>query len=301
MEATVKRKRGYSTLKMMEKREIGQELIKDTLTSKYYKHIKMTWSKDEEHGGIFNLEFSPSGKMMVAACERCSILIFDPNSRNCVHRLPNAHEDSVNCICFCDERIFATGSDDRGITLWDARMLHEHVLKLSGHTSWVKSLAFDNITNLLLSSAFDGTVRTWDINNWSSSEHNCVTIFKKEHVSRMQLSATGDKLIVSSSHGLNPDNITIFHELDLQNFVNDLPHNWNERSSECSGNNTLSRNIPEILNNVLEYPDIPLCIPSFQVHPHGWCLVSRYFTKNNVQYTTVHDIEGISLGELLQI
>ena len=32
-------------------------------------------------GGIFNIEFSTDGKILAAACERKSILLFDPLSR----------------------------------------------------------------------------------------------------------------------------------------------------------------------------------------------------------------------------
>ena len=33
-------------------------------------------------GGIFNLEFSPDGRILSAACERKNIMIFDPLTRN---------------------------------------------------------------------------------------------------------------------------------------------------------------------------------------------------------------------------
>ena len=49
-------------------------------------------------GGIFNLEFNSDGKILAAACERKSILIFDPLSKSLVRTIENAHTDCVNCI-----------------------------------------------------------------------------------------------------------------------------------------------------------------------------------------------------------
>jgi WD repeat-containing protein 32 len=49
-------------------------------------------------GGIFNLEFSPDGKILSAACEKRNILIFDPLTRRVVQNLENAHQDCVNCV-----------------------------------------------------------------------------------------------------------------------------------------------------------------------------------------------------------
>ena len=42
-------------------------------------------------GGIFNLEFNSDGNILAAACEKKSILIFDPLRRDLVHSLNNAH------------------------------------------------------------------------------------------------------------------------------------------------------------------------------------------------------------------
>ena len=301
-----KRKGSFSSLKMLEKREIGQQHFKqDTLTSKYYKHFKMSWSQGEAHGAIFNLEFSPSGKMLVAACEASAILLYDPKSRKCLHRLPNAHNDSVNCICFCDERIFASGSDDCTIALWDTRMLQERVMKLSGHTGWVKSLVYDRNTELLLSSAFEGTIRTWDINRSSCSEEDLsVGIhIHEDNVSRMQLTPEGDKLIISCPDDeSNCDIIQIFHNLNLPNLANDLDNLLNQIPTEYQlGGDIYSRNMRERLNGKLEYHTIPRCIPSFAVHPDGSSLVSRYMTMNNLQFTTVHDIQSCSYGEALPL
>ena len=303
MDVKRKRKECYSLLKVLENRETGQPHLKqDTLTSKYYKHFKMLGNQVEEHGAIFNLEFSPSGKMLVAACEASAVLLYDLTCRTCRHKLPNAHSDSVNCICFCDERIFASGSDDCTIALWDARMLNEHIMKLSGHMGWVKSLVYEKNTGFLLSSAFDGTVRAWDINRSQSSSKEglkATVLVEKDKVSRMQLTPEGDKLIVSFLDSEQGCDVTlIFHNLDLLNFVDDIMNDrCNQIHAEFSCDENCCRNIPERLDTILDYPKWPLCIPSFEVHPHGTCLASRYLTEDNRQFTTIHNIQSSSYGK----
>ena len=49
-------------------------------------------------GGVFNLEFSPDGKILSAACEKKNILIFDPLTQRIVRNIETAHSDSVNCV-----------------------------------------------------------------------------------------------------------------------------------------------------------------------------------------------------------
>ena len=280
---------------MCRQRESGLlSLTRDTLTSRYYKHFKLSFSIDVERGGVFSLEFSPSGKILVAACEQNTVSLYDPNTRKCLHQMIDAHNDAVNCICFCDKRIFATGSDDSTIALWDARKLGEDVMKLAGHTDWVKSLAYDCKTRLLLSSAFDGTIRTWDINKSTCSNHELDELgwqlFTKESgISRMKLSCAGDKLVISY---LNPeeqcDEILLVHNFDLNHFSDDL-----QASENCPDVKVGYRNNLNVISGKFEYIVLPLYIPSFDVHPDGSCLVSRYLTEK-YEYTTVHDIQDNS-------
>ena len=54
-------------------------------------------------GGIFNLEFNSDGKILAAACEKKSILIFDPLRRKLVHSLNNAHTGLKSCWLLCSE------------------------------------------------------------------------------------------------------------------------------------------------------------------------------------------------------
>ena len=92
------------------------------------------------HGAILNLSFSPAGHILTAATENKSLLIFDPLCHKLVHHVNNAHSDSVNCIKFIDDHIFASASDDTTVYLWDCRMLNRRVKQLSRYPHPVKNI-----------------------------------------------------------------------------------------------------------------------------------------------------------------
>ena len=66
-----------------------------------------------------------------------------------ISHVSNAHEDSVNCICFLDNRLFATCSDDTTVALWDARYLKKKLKSMRGHSNWVKNIEYSAKDNYL--------------------------------------------------------------------------------------------------------------------------------------------------------
>ncbi|KAJ4446315.1 hypothetical protein ANN_13010 [Periplaneta americana] len=159
----------------LRQREIGQRFplgYADRFSKRLYSSILpcTSWDHGENlrhamHGGVFNLEFSPDGSLLVAACEKKSILMFDPLCRRLIHAVDNAHRDCVNCVRFLDSRVFATCSDDSTVALWDARNLKSQIRTLHGHSNWVKNIEFSPRDGLLVTSGFDGSIYTWDINS----------------------------------------------------------------------------------------------------------------------------------------
>lgn len=65
---------------------------------------------------------------------------------------------------FLDSRTLATCSDDTTVALWDIRYLKRKVRTLKGHSNWVKNIEYSDNTGLLVTSGFDGSIYTWDIN-----------------------------------------------------------------------------------------------------------------------------------------
>lgn len=62
--------------------------------------------------------------------------------------------------------MFATCSDDHTVALWDTRNLKAKIRVLNGHSNWVKNVEYSREDKLLVTSGFDGTIYTWDINRY---------------------------------------------------------------------------------------------------------------------------------------
>ena len=309
-----KNSKSWSSLSYLRHREIhGLYMTErsDVVSSKYYKHLSLKHFWDPEatldkagHGAIFNLEFSPCGDLLVAACERHSLLVFDPLSQKLIKMIRAAHGDCVNCVRFLDTRSFVTCSDDTTIALWDSRNLQSKVLSLEGHSNWVKSIEYHRPSGLLVTSAFDDTVRTWDINKYSNEEGpRDRIVLQFSNLIRMKLYPDGSKMVISAI----PGKLLAVHNLNLNYLQFDVEGEeypfWG--FSESSPVSFASHLWPSKERNSLEiiqdFPEecSPWCISSLEVHPHGWCTLARYTCKKSRnEWTVLHDIQDIAAKSL---
>ena len=77
--------------------------------------------------------------------------------------ITQGHTDGIRAIAFePGSRLFATGSEDQTIRLWDTGT-GACLAVLSGHTDWVRSLAFSPDGSLLASASEDQTIRLWNV------------------------------------------------------------------------------------------------------------------------------------------
>lgn len=253
------------------------------------------------HGGIFNLSFAPEGSILVAATEGKSILIFDPLNHRLIREVPHAHTDCVNYARFLDSRTFATCSDDTTVALWDVRNLSRKIRSLVGHSNWVKNIEYASAEGLLVTSGFDGSIHTWDINKFSENGTEFQRIFYTNGLMRMRLTPDNQKMVICTTGGY----LVVIHDLDLHTLAHDLrgfklPKMYRWRASEraayhagdCSGHHfTARRNRVELICDFPRDNDAEI-ISSLQVHPHGWCVLSRNTSRNEKsEWTCVHDIQ----------
>ncbi|KAL4149567.1 hypothetical protein QTP88_003494 [Uroleucon formosanum] len=255
--------------------------------------------------GIFNLEFSPDGKILAAACEKKSIMLFDPVTQKYITSIKKAHNDCVNCIKFLDSRMFATCSDDTTIALWDVRNLKDNIRVLRGHCNWVKSIEYSAKDNLLVSSGFDGQIYTWDINSYS--EEGRVPNNSVCHINglmRIKLLPDSSKLIVCTTSGF----ILLINNLDLETLGTDIqgfkPNMYRlmQLSKTTIPNAaahthmfTRKRNRVEFIVDFPRNDDAEI-ISSIQVHPQGWNVLSRNVTTDEQsEWTCVHDIQDFAI------
>jgi len=253
-------------------------------------------------GGIFNIEFNSDGKILAAACERKSILIFDPLARKLVRTIENAHSDCVNCIRFLDSRTFATCSDDTTVALWDARNLKNRVRTLRGHSNWVKNIEYDSRESLLVTSGFDGAIYTWDINQYQESQAEFKKVFYTNGLMRMRLTPDSSKMVISTMNGY----LVVVHDLDLNTMSEDLagfkPNMYrlmqiSGKALELAINYTslfhTKRNRVEIISDFPEGNDAEV-LSSLRLHPQGWVALSRNTSSDeSTEWCTVHDIQSL--------
>jgi len=253
-------------------------------------------------GGIFNIEFNSDGKILAAACERKSILIFDPLTRKLVRTIENAHTDCVNCIRFLDSRTFATCSDDTTVALWDARNLKNRVRTLRGHSNWVKNIEYESRESLLVTSGFDGAIYTWDINQYQESQAEFKKVFYTNGLMRMRLTPDSSKMVISTMNGY----LVVVHDLDLHTMSEDLagfkPNMYrlmqiSGKALELAINYTslfhTKRNRVEIISDFPEGNDAEV-LSSLRLHPQGWVALSRNTSSDeSTEWCTVHDIQSL--------
>ncbi|XP_032665782.1 DDB1- and CUL4-associated factor 10 [Odontomachus brunneus] len=254
------------------------------------------------HGGVFNLEYSPDGSLLLAACEKKSILMFDPLCRRLIHAIDNAHSDCVNCVRFLDPRMFATCSDDSTVALWDARNLKHRIRTLQGHSNWVKNIEYSPKDSLLLTSGFDGSIYTWDINSFTEDNFVYNRVFHTNGLMRTRLSPDASKMLICTTSGY----LIIIHNLKLSTLTQDLagfkPNMYrlmqlSQTTIPVAASFTHLFAHSRTHNRVEFLTDFPMgddaeVISSLQVHPQGWCALSRNVSNGEKsEWTCVHDIQ----------
>lgn len=233
-------------------------------------------------GAIFNVKFSPDGKVLVAACENSCLQFYDPVRCKKTCEVIQAHSGCVNCIHFLNQCTFATGSDDKTIRVWDLRKAAVPLHVLKGHKGWVKNIGFDKNSGILMSSSFDGTVRIWDFDETEEDgEIRNEIVIKQPDMIRAKLSNDCTKLFLTLTDG---SGIMVFHDLNLRTMSMDY---------------SMLRPFP--YRNKLEMlPDCPhsmWCIYSIDVHPFDWCIAVRFVNQNDTgEEVATYDIQSVHTG-----
>ncbi|WP_114375877.1 c-type cytochrome [Elioraea thermophila] len=114
------------------------------------------------HGGpVKAIAVSPDGSRVVSGSFDASAILWSP-ARHAAEAVLRGHDGAVNAIAFARDGRFATGGDDGRILLWRADGTGPERI-LTGHEAKVTALAVSPDGRLLVSSAWDRTVRLWHL------------------------------------------------------------------------------------------------------------------------------------------
>ncbi|KAK7793791.1 hypothetical protein R5R35_013046 [Gryllus longicercus] len=288
-------------------REIGQRLPPghpDHLMKSLYSSVRSYYAYDNDEvadNGIYNLAFSPDGSLLVAVGERKSIIMFDPVSQKLMQTVQNAHSSTIGYAKFLDSRMFGTCSDDNHVSIWDARSLKSSVQTLRGHTNRVRNLEFVS-DGLLISSGVDGNIFAWNLNQYSENECVRNRLLHFDGLTRMRLTPDSSKMVVSTNGGY----LMIIHDLDLDTVETDFNGfrpNIYRLMQVCKKPIPIATAYTHLFSMerksnraefISDFPrgDAAKAISSLEIHPQGWCAVSRNLARDDMsEWSCTHDIQ----------
>jgi len=118
----------------------------------------------EEPFHIFNLIFSPDGRMLASGDWNGAVHLWDVASGQVLRTL-NGHTESIESLAFSpDGRLLASGSFDGSVILWDVNS-GQNIHSLEGHTDSVDGVVFSPDGSMIASGSQDNSVILWDAGN----------------------------------------------------------------------------------------------------------------------------------------
>lgn len=114
-------------------------------------------------GAVTCITFSPDGKTLASGSDDGTIILWNIGDETLIKIMETPAGINPSGIIFSpDGQMLASGADDGSILLWQINN-GELLQRLTGHTSYVTSLAYTPDGKILASSSSDGTIRLWGV------------------------------------------------------------------------------------------------------------------------------------------
>ncbi|GAB3250400.1 Hsp70 family protein [Kineosporia babensis] len=185
---------------------------------------------DEHRGEVYDLAFSPEGRLASASGDETIRLWSPPDTES--DDLLIGHDDEINQVVWCGRDRLMSGADDRTLRLWDGdddTVIHDQRiltdLAVSGNQRWVLSasgdgallwdlwtmsvvwrrgysttaVAFDPSHLYFAVGESDGELTVWTLNGFDE----VVSIDRKNPVTMLAFAPAGDVLAAGSEDGKN--------------------------------------------------------------------------------------------------
>eukprot|EP01132_Coremiostelium_polycephalum_P000556 gene556-700_t len=137
-------------------------------------HDRLNLDPDQSRFCVFGLKFSPNSSEILCGSTNGYIYLYDLITRQRTEEITGHFED-VNSVTYLDKtgNLFATGSDDYYIKVWDKRVLTVKMKAnpigvLVGHGYGITHVTSKDDGIYLLSNSKDQTAKLWDIRKMSN-------------------------------------------------------------------------------------------------------------------------------------
>ena len=133
-------------------------------------HAKLGTLKGHD-AWVTTVAFSDDGKTVASGDAGNAIKLWDLESRK-ERAAILGHKNTINALTFAPVgtprygMCLASGSADGTIRFWNPENGEELAIFTTGHTEWVKAVAFSENGTTLASAAFNGTVDVWSLKTW---------------------------------------------------------------------------------------------------------------------------------------
>lgn len=105
-----------------------------------------------------SIEFSHDGDLLLSGSKDMSLAIHDVATEKLVRLFETAHEEPINKVAIISENIFASGTDNGEVKIWDMRSKSKELFKVKGMEDFVTSMVTSDQQKYLACTCGDGSV-----------------------------------------------------------------------------------------------------------------------------------------------